>query len=170
MTDALMVRGFRHVLELYDIATGELVDREDVFNLIPDVGIDFLATSPFGDTAPIQQFYCGLFSQNFVPTRTTKSTDIPAVMGEFVNYSDATRPTWDRVYANHTQDNMASKAVFIPTSDATVYGSFIVSSPTKGGNNGVLLSVARFSTTKALSVGLEAKLWCGLTYVASNSI
>lgn len=170
MTDTVMVRGFRHVLELYDKATGELVDREDVFNLIPNVGIDFLAQAPFGDAAPIPQFYCGLFTANYIPTSSVTSAQIPTSMAEFVAYPNATRPSWDRAYANHTHDNAASKAIFLPSVDANVYGSFIVSSPTKGGNDGLLLSVARFSTVKALSAGLEAKLWCGLTYVASNTI
>lgn len=168
-SDALKILGFRHDLEIIDLATGEVIDRETQYNRIPQAGIDFLIQSPFGDTPAIGQFYCGLFKNNFVPAAGTSAADIPAVMGEFVDYAEATRPLWERGYNGAgTLSNQASKAIFTPTVDATVYGTFIVANPTKGSNTGPLLSVARFSTVKQLSVGLEARLVCGLTYIPSN--
>ena len=170
-SDNLKILGFKHTLEIYDKATGELVEREVKYNRIPQAGIDFLIQTPFGDMASVSNFYCGLFKNNYVPVAGTVAADIPATMGEFVDYSEATRPIWTRAYDNAgTLNNVASKAVFTPTQDATVYGSFIVSNQTKGANTGLLLSVVRFSTTKALSVGLEAKLVCGLTYIPTNAI
>lgn len=170
-SDPLMIRGFLHTLEIYDKATGELVEREAKFNRIPQDGIDFLIQSPFGDVASISQFYCGLFKNNYVPVAGTTAADIPGVMGEFVDYSEANRPVWTRSYDNAgTLNNQAAKAIFTPTADATVYGSFIVSNQVKGSNTGLVLSAVRFSTTKPLSAGLEAKLVCGLTYIPTNSI
>lgn len=169
--DGLKILGFRHELQVFDIATGELVDSEIQYNRIPQAGIDFLIQTPFGDVAPIPQFYCGLFTKNFLAQAETSAADIPSVMGEFVDYAEATRPLWNRAYDGAgTLDNLGSKAVFTPTKDASVYGSFIVSNQVKGANTGLLLSVVRFSTIKPLSAGLEAKLICGLTYIPTNAI
>lgn len=169
--DTLKILGFRYELEIVDLATGAVVDREVQYNRIPQAGIDFLIQAPFGDTPPVANFYCGLFTKNFVSSAGTTAADIPVNMGEFVNYSEATRPLWARTYDGAgTYDNFANKAVFTPTQDVTVYGSFIVSNQTKGANSGLLLSVVRFSTVKSLSAGQEARLVCGLTYIPTNVI
>lgn len=169
--DQLKILGFRHELEIYDKASGVLVSREVKYNRIPQDGIDFLIQTPFGDVAPIPAFYCALFRNNVLPDAGMTAADLPTVLGEFVDYSEATRPQWNRVYnAAGTQDNVASKAIFTPTAEQTVYGSVIVSNPTKGASSGLLLSVVRFSTAKPLSIGLEAKLVCGLTYIPTNII
>jgi len=171
MTDELRIRGFRHELQIVDLASGEIVDREVVYNRIPQAGLDFLIQAPFGDVPSIGALYCGLYTNNYLPTANTTAADIPAVMGEFVNYSEATRPLWDRAYnAAGIMDNVNSKAVFTPQADASVYGSFIVSNQTKGANSGLLLSVARFNTIKPLSAGQEARLLCGLTYIPTSAI
>jgi len=162
--------GFRHELQIFDKRTGELIDREVQMNLIPQAGIDFLMQAPFGDVAPISQLYCGLFRNNFIAAANTTAADIPLVMGEFVDYDEPTRPLWDRSYESGTYHNFDNKAVFTPNKEATVYGSFIVTNSVKGANTGLLLSVVRFSTAKPLSVGLEAKLICGITYVPTNSV
>jgi hypothetical protein len=167
--DALKVLGFRHELTIYEIATGRIVEREVKLNRIPQAGLDFLIQSPFGATPPIANFYCGLYRNDFLADANTSAADIPSNMGEFLDYSEATRPQWMRAYNNAgTQDNSASKAVFTPTVERIIYGSFIVSNQTKGANSGLLLSVVRYNTVKTVSPGLEAKLVCGLTYIPAN--
>lgn len=170
-TDGLKILGFKHELEIVEIATGRVVEREVKYNRIPQAGIDFLIQSPFGDTPPIATWYCTLFRNNVVPDANTSAADLPSVLGEFVDYSEATRPEFVRAYNGAgTMDNAASKAVFTPTADQVVYGSVIVSNPTKGANTGLVLSAVRFSTIKSLSIGLEARLVCGLTYIPTNVI
>lgn len=169
MHDQLKILGFRHELEIIDIATGQVVDREVKYNRIPQLGLDFLIQTPFGAVAPIANFYCTLFRNNVLPDDDMTAADLPSVLGELLDYEEATRPAWQRAYNGAgTQDNSAAKAVFTPTAERTVYGSVIVSNSTKGANTGLLLSVARFSTAKVLSPGLEAKLVCGLTYIPTN--
>lgn len=169
--DELKVLGFRYELELIDKATGEVVDREVRYNRIPQAGIDFLIQAPFGDVPTVGTFHCFLFKNNFVASAGTTAADIPSAMGEFVDYSEATRPVWGRAYNGAgTLDNSGAKAVFTPTVDAVVYGAGIVSNSAKGSNTGLLLSVVRFSTTKQLTAGLESKLTCGLTYIPTNAV
>lgn len=162
------IYGFEHVLELYDKETGELLSVERKFNRIPQLGLDFLIKAPFGKTPAISSWYCGLFAANFTATASTVASDIPTNMNEFTSYAESARPAWTNAYDNSgTLSNAASKAVFTPNANATVYGSFIVSSSEKGGSGGLLLSVAKFDTAQNLTSGVEAKLSCGLTYVPS---
>lgn len=168
--DKLQVLGFRHELQLFDRLTGELIHSEVKHNRIPQAGLDFLMQAPFGDVAPIPQLYCGLFKNNYLATSATTAADIPTVMGEFVDYSEPTRPLWSKSYTLGTYDNVADKAIFTPTQEATVYGSFIVSNQSKGSNTGLLLSVVRFATAKSLTPELEAKLICGITYIPTSSV
>lgn len=171
LPDGVLVRGFLHELQIYDKATGELVSSEAKFNRIPQAGLDFLIQAPFGDVVQIPNFYCCLFKNDYVPSAATSAADLPAVMGEFVDYSEATRPIWQRTYDGAGNlNNLSAKAIFTPTVDATVYGSCIVSNPVKGSNTGLVISAVRFSTVKPLSAGLEAKLVCGLTYIPTNVV
>lgn len=171
IADQLKILGFRHEFEVYDKATGLLVSREVKLNRIPQAGIDFLIQSPFGDVPPVNSFYCTLFRNNVVPEAGMTAADLPGMLGEFMEYQEATRPAWERVYNGEgTFDNLASKAIFTPSAERTVYGTVIVSSPTKGAATGLLLSVVRFSTAKPLSVGQEARLGCALTYIPTNVI
>lgn len=168
-TNARLV-GFKHELEIVD-SSGAVIERESVFNRIPQDGLAFLLQAPFGDTATIPTFYCGLFTNNFIPSDGTTAADLPNSMGEFTQYSEAARPVWTKTFLPYGQyTNQDDPAVFTPTQDANVYGSFLVSSSTKGGNTGLLISVARFSTTKALSIGNEARLRTSLTYLPTDII
>lgn len=169
--DTLKVLGFRHSLEIYRLDTGEIVDSEVKLNRIPQEGIDFLIQSPFGALPPISDFYCLLFTKNVLSDAATSAADIPGVFGEFVDYSETTRPIWTRTYNGAgTQDNAGNEAIFTPTAERLVYGSMMVSNPVKGSNTGLVLSAVRFSTAKPLSVGLAARLVCGLTYIPANVI
>lgn len=169
--DELRILGFKYELFIYNKATGKLVDYDVQYNRIPQAGIDYLIQAPFGDVAPISNWYCGMFRNNFLPVASTTSADIPSAMGEFVDYSEATRPLWVREYNGlGTMDNAGTRAVFTPTADRLLYGAFIASNPTKGGSTGLLLSVVRFSTAKQVYRGEEAKLVCGITYIPTNVI
>lgn len=167
--DGLKVLGFRHELQIFDKATGELIESEVKFNRIPQAGLDFLIQSPFGLIAPIPDFYCALYSKNFLADGNTSAADLPVNMGEFTAYSETTRPAWVHAYNGAgTIDNLGSKAIFTPTADGVAYGSVIVANPTKGSSTGLLLSVVRYATIKPLSAGMEAKLLCGITYIPTN--
>jgi len=171
MTDVVKLDGFKWEIELVDLATGEVIEREVQHNRIPKEGLDFLIQAPFGAVAPVGSFYCGLFRANYLPVAETKAADIPNTLQEFVDYAEPTRPLWERAYNGAgTQDNFANTAVFTPTADATVYGAFLVASPTKGATAGPLISVVRFNTAKQLTAGIEARLVAAITYTPTNVI
>lgn len=171
MNEGMKLDGFKWEIELVDTATGEVIEREELRNRIPKEGLDFLIQSPFGVTAPIGAFYCGLFRANYLPVAETTAADIPGAMQEFIDYAEPSRPQWARTYNGAgTQDNYADKAVFTPTADATVYGAFLVASPAKGSSAGPLISVVRFNTAKQLTAGIEARLVAAITYTPTNVV
>lgn len=157
--------------------SGEIVDQfgnpvgsiPPTKNLIPQGGMSLLIQAPFGDTAPVSAFYVGLMTKNYLPSDATSAADIPTNMGELTSYAEASRPLWDSVFDGvATYDNNASRAQFTATVDATLYGAFLVSEPTKGSANGLVLSVVRFPSPRPLSAGLTLYLTAGLTYIPSS--
>ena len=163
--------GFRHQLEIVDLAGNVIKRGPPVFNRIPSAALDWLIMSPFGDAAPIPNIYCGLFTKNYIPSGSTSAADLPIAMGEFTQFAEPARPIWQREYNNAgTYSNDANPAVFTPTQDAVVYGSILIASADKGGNTGLVISVARFSSVEQLRTGHAARLKTSLTYLPTDVI
>lgn len=170
MRDTVLERGFLWHVEVIDGATGQVRHDDKGFNKIPNAGRDFLAQSPFGAVSPITDFYVGLFDQNYIPSAAALSSDLPNTVGEFLGYSEATRPAWERVYddATGTHSNEASRAVFTVTVERRVYGLFMNSSSGKGTDTGLLLSVMRLPTPRDLKVGDVVRAAAGIIYVPTE--
>lgn len=167
-TDVVAMRGFVWNLDILGL-DGEPILSETNHNIIPSDGLNFLIRSPFGDVMPVTKFYLGLFRGNYVPSPSTSAADIPGNMIEMVDFSETSRPEWDRAFSGTaSMDNLDSKAEFTITQDRTIYGAFLVSDATKGGNNGLLLSCVRFPTPKQVTAGQIVKLSGGLTYSSTN--
>lgn len=133
---------------------GSVADSWVDENIIPQVGVTYFANAMFGDASPIGTFYFGLFQNNYVPTANTTAADLPSVAGEFLGYDETTRRTWNRVFDGvGAISNDASRAELTCNVDRRVYGAFLVSSSTKGGSSGTLISIARFQTPKDIVAG-----------------
>lgn len=170
MSEHLNIGGFRYRFRLLN-ADGSVADDFEADNLVPQGGLSFLLLAPFGDSAPISSFYCGLWRANVLPSSALKAADIPSNLQEFVGYSEATRPLWERAHDGvGTLDNAGAVAEFNFTADATLYGSILVSDPTKGGNSGLLLSCVRFPSPRPVVAGQKGQLIAGITYVPTNVI
>ena len=166
--DTILGRGFQYSLYVRD-ANGEWVqDGPPVFNLIPQAGIDYTAGLMFGTGAsPISSWYMGLIEANFVPDASFTSATLPTI--ECQSYAEATRPAFSHVYDGvSVVSNAGSLATFTMNADKRVYGAFIVSSSTKGGNSGLTLSIARFTTPRDLVAGTEFGVGGVLTYIPTS--
>lgn len=161
-------RGFVWDVEHY--REGVLIDQFSQFNLIPKVGRDFLALAPFGGASAIPDFYVGLFDGNYLPAPEAVAADLPLVIGEFVGYSEAQRPSWDRDYDDGTHTNIASRAEFTATVSRTLYGLFMCSSAVKGSNNGILLSVMRFQNPRPVIAGDQLRASASIAYVPIGQV
>lgn len=136
-------------------------------NLIPQSGINQLATLITGVGSPISVYYTGVFANNYVPTNSTTSADLQTGAGESVAYSQASRPVWNKTYDGVSLiTSFASRSDFTFTADTTLYGGFLVSDATKGGSSGVLLSIARFATPYVVPTGSTFRLGVSITLVS----
>lgn len=159
---------FVHKFEFFD-ASGNLVWSEEVQNLMPQVAINYVAGAMFGDTAPIGTFYVGLFQNNAVPASNMTASDIPTTLGEFIGYSESTRPLWNRSYDGvGIIANANNRAEFTITADARLYGGFLVSTSVKGGNSGLLMSVARFESPRDVTAGGTFRVTSAITLIPTN--
>lgn len=160
----------------YDLVTGAdefglggmIVDQWDVRNLVPLAGINYMADVMFGDTTPIGTMYVGLFSNNYIPSAGALASDLPSTIGEFVGYSETTRPVWSRINTNGSISNEVTRAAFTCNASARLYGGFICSSNTKGGGGGLLLSVARFPSPRDVEAGMVLRVRAELALIATN--
>jgi hypothetical protein len=147
-------------------ADGKPIEREVTHNLIPVEGLAFLLKAPFGDMAPISNFYVGLFTENYVPSGSTKASDIPINMGEFTAYTQATRPQWVRTFSGaDSYHNDGNKAEFTFQQNATILGAVLVSESTKGSGDGLVLSCVRFASPKIVEAGQTSQAAASLTYI-----
>lgn len=166
--NAILGQGFSYGLYTRN-ANGEWVqDGELEHNLIPQAGIDYTAGLMFGTGAtPISSWYMFLMEANFVPDSSFTSATLPTI--ECQTYDEASRPAFVNVYDGvSVVSNVASLAVFTLNAPKRIYGAGMVSSNVKGGNTGLTLSIARFSTPRDLDAGTEFGVGGVLTYIPTS--
>ena len=164
---SILGHGFKYTGEIL-APDGSITTFSD-YNLLPQAAINHIAGMLRGATAPIGDWYLGLYESNFVPTSSVTAADLPGVVGECTASAAATRPVWVDVYDGVAAiDNLASKVVFTMTAPKVIYGAFIVSSDVKAGNTGLLLSIARFATAKTLDTGTQFSLAAGITLIPTT--
>lgn len=126
-------------------ADGRLKWREEVPNLVVNVGLNDLLDKYFKGSSYTAAHYVGLTTGS----PTFASGDTMSSHGgwtESTVYSNSTRPAFTPgTVASQSVDNSASAAVFTINSSGTVGGGFLVTNSTKGGTTGTLYGGAAFS-------------------------
>jgi hypothetical protein len=139
------------------------VERWEQHNLLPQAAVGHMAGLLSGTSSIIASWYLGLFEGNYVPTPDFTSGLLQSTAVECTAFSQASRPVWNVTYDGISSlDNLASEATFTFTADKTVRGAFVVSSATKGGTSGLVLSIARFDTDKIVSNGSVLSVGAGI--------
>jgi hypothetical protein len=167
---ALLGRGVRYGTYLKN-ADGELIQIGELeWNTWTQEFIDHVAGMIRGSgPEPISNWYMFLFENNFHPTKAVKASDLPGVVGECTAYEQTQRPAWAHAYDDTSViDNMASLASFKMTADKRIYGAGIISSNVKGGNTGMVMSIARFSTPRDLKAGDDFALGGVMTMIPTS--
>ncbi len=120
-------------------------------NLLTTQALNYLLEAGVRDGPKQSAWYLALFSNPYTPTAAIEADDFAATAGEIVSategYAESTRRPWTVAPASGgLTDNTAARAAFtIATATSlTIRGAAVLSDPTKGGTNGVLLSIARF--------------------------
>jgi hypothetical protein len=154
-----------YVFECFD-ADGNLRWREEVENLVTNVGLNDLLDKYLKGSSYTAAFYVGLKGTGTIAAADTMSSH--AGWTEDTTYSNSTRPalTLGSV-ASQSVDNSASKAAFTINGTTTIYGAFVTTNSTKGGSTGVLYGAADFGASRAVLSGDTLNVTITLTASAS---
>lgn len=130
---------------------GELIDREELSNLVVNEGLNHILDVVLHGASPVGTWYLGLFEANYTPVATVTAATIAAAATECTAYDESTRVAYDEAApSGQSITNAASKATFTMNATKTIYGAFLVSASAKSATTGVLLSAARFGSSKAV--------------------
>ncbi len=124
---------------------------EDVSNLIPTEGLNYLLGAGLTGVAQLSSWFIALFEGNYTPAPGITAATFPVDATESTAYDEATRVAWvPGAIAAGSVSNTASKAVFTMNATKTIYGIAQTSASAKGATTGVLVSVARFASAKSV--------------------
>lgn len=158
--------GFTYLVEL--LRNGEVYHAEEVHNRMPVEGLNHLIEAALRAGTQTPSWYVGVYSSTYAPTADDKAATFAAAAGELTGYTPATRPLLVLgAPVGGSADNFANRAEFTFTAPATVRGAFIVSSATKQGTGGLLISAALFATPKAPVAGDVLRVTAGFDFISS---
>jgi hypothetical protein len=158
--------GFTYLVE--HVRGGVVIDRELVHNLVPTEGLNYILESSLRGGAALSTWYIALFEGNYTPVAGVTASSFPAAATESTAYDQATRVSWVSAAASAgSVTNSASKAVFTINAVKTIYGLAQSSVAAKSATSGVLASVARFTTPKAVEVGDELRVTSTITMTSA---
>jgi len=135
-------------------------DEQVDHNLIPTEGITYILGAALGATSKISTWYLAVFSAAVTPIASWTAVNFPSNASEITSntegYSNTTRPAWTpgSVSAG-VIGNLSSKAVFTIycSTSINISGAALLSSNTKGGTSGTLVSASRFGTARTVNSG-----------------
>ncbi len=151
------MKDFGGVFTLEHWRAGELLHKEEVFNLVTTEGMaHILDVMLHGDTLATSTWYIGLIADNTSPI--IGDTYASPGFAEAAGYDEATRVAYDEAAATGTTivltTNSANKATFtMDGADPTIYGAFVASNSTKDDTvaaGAVLLAAKLFSSPRAV--------------------
>ena len=129
-------------------------------NLLPTQALNYLLEAGLRNGAQHTQWYLAIFSGAYTPvaglTAATFASAATEITSASEGYTETTRRPWTSVAASGgIMDNVADRAAFTIASanEVTIRGAALLSDPIKGGTNGVLLSIARFTNARTESGG-----------------
>ena len=130
--------------ECYD-KDGNLKWQENVFNLYPSEGLDYILGVIFKNATRSDPLYVGLNETNN-PTSSWTMANNGSTWDEFVGYRESTRQEFvDGNISSNELDNSASKATFSINASGTIYGGFLSTDSTKDGTSGALVCSGNFT-------------------------
>ena len=130
-------------------------------NLVVTEGLVHILNVALGSTAKAGNFYLALFSGGAVPdanwTGATFASAASEIVSQAEGYTNATRPLWQYTNASGSAqiDNFSDPAELTIATAASlnVTGAALLSSSTRGGTTGVLVSASKFAATRTFQDG-----------------
>lgn len=146
------------------IRAGKIIEEFEDHNLVVNEGLNALNDIMFHGSTQITTWYLGLFEGNYTPVATVTAATISSAATETTAYTSSTRPEYvEAASSSQVTTNSANRASFVFNAAKTIYGAFMVSSPTKSGTGGTLFSASRFSSSKSVESGDELLLTYAFT-------
>lgn len=141
--------GFAYTVETVNRRTGEVVSTETVHNVMPEEGRNHVLDVALNGATQVLSWYLLPFGNAYTPQDTDTAATFPALAGELTGYAGATRIEINTATASGgVVDNAANRAEFDFTTDTTVRGMALISTPTKGAASGILLSAVLLASPK----------------------
>ena len=144
-----------------------MLSVEEVHNIIPDQGRDYLLNAGLLLGSQFNSWFIGLYEGSYAPVAgDTMATFVASATEITAAYSEAARVALvPDALAAGVYVNAASPAVFTFTAEKTVRGGFISSGSVKGGTTGILLSAVLSSSPKVVAAGESLRVTSGLSLV-----
>lgn len=129
-------------------------------NLLPTQALNYLLSAGLGGGAAANAWYLTIFTNSITPTDSITASNFAATAGELVSsaegYAETTRPAWTpAAAAEGAMDNTAARAAFTiaTATSVTIRGAALLSDFVKGGTNGVIMSIAKFTQPRTEYAG-----------------
>lgn len=165
---SILGRGFTYVRSIRT-PDGRTVLLPDAHNIVPDEGVNFVANLILGSASPNASWYAFLYEGNYIPSESSSAADLPGVIGECTAYVAATRPIWTGSYDSGAKTlTNTTEVEFVMNQDKVLYGAGIVSSSTKAGTGGFILSIARFPSPEEVKAGAVFSLTADLPLLSTD--
>lgn len=160
--------GFTWHIERVRKSDGAVLEREEVHNLVPVEGLNYLISTALKNGVPFANFYVGLYEGAYNPVPSDTAATFPGLATELTAYEQTTRQLLTLgAVSNGSVDNSAAKAEFTGTTNGKqAQGGFISSAPTKGASTGVLISAVKFPSPKPLDAGTILRVTAGFNAVS----
>ncbi len=133
---------------------------ESTHNLLPTQALNYLLEAGLRGDLAHSQWYLALYSGAYTPVAGVTAATFAAAASEITSlsegYTETTRRPWVSSAATAgNADNITDRAAFTIASagELTIRGAALLSDPVKGGTNGVLVSIARFTNPRTESAG-----------------
>lgn len=143
-------------------------------NLITTEGFAHILNVALGGKAKSAGYFLALFSGSATPQANWTASNFASVASEIVSmtegYTGATRPQWTPIdTVNGSIDNFASaaKLTIATSSELNVTGAAILTTSTKGGTTGVLISASKYAAQRSLQDGDTFEIGYRLSLTAS---
>jgi hypothetical protein len=159
--------GIGFVYDVEVVRGGKVIDHEQVHNLFPTAALNdilkvYLSANGAGTLKTA--WFVGIFEGNYTPVAGDLMSTFVANSTESTAYAEATRRTLTlSTPASGSTNNTASRATFTMNATKTIYGAFISDNSAKSSTTTMLLSAAKFSTSKALEADDQLLVGATLT-------
>lgn len=134
-------------------------------NLVPLEGLQYFLEAGLTGAAAHTSWYMAIFSGAVNPMANWTAANFTSNASEITSstegYSNANRPQWvPDAIAGSTLGNLGSLAAYniVCTTNINISGAAVLSSSTKGGTSGVLVSATRFDAVHTVNNGSTFEL------------